>query len=148
MSSLSSPKTIKMTCLSSTTSNNVAFSPPLPLQIPSHLSIPKCQDLQERSLTGSARSTPRCPSYMASTRSFDAKVRSQSVPRRRPEQESTELIVNKRASLREEAGSRASLSGPGTEAALSLKNAVTGILDGSLELNGERASDSHLMKRW
>jgi len=137
------PKTIKIDSCSS----SLPFSSPLPLllqQAPSQLAALKCRNVQEMSST-TASSTPHCwPNYMASTRSFEAKVRSQSAPRQRPESPG---VMKRRVSLNEEVGSRASLSG----AAVSFKSALVRRLDRSLQLvsREEEARDyCHLVKIW
>ena len=76
---------------------------------------------------------PNCPNYMSSTRSFEAKSRSQSAPKQRPELAGT----RKRLPLSEVMlESRASLSGVGmqrscsrVQEAFNFKSAVVGRLD-------------------
>ncbi|KAJ8476679.1 hypothetical protein OPV22_020406 [Ensete ventricosum] len=76
---------------------------------------------------------PNCPNYMSSTRSFDAKSRSHSAPKQRPEP----AVTRKRLPLSEVMlESRASLSGVGmqrscsrVQEAFNFKSAVVGRLD-------------------
>ncbi|KAI5005216.1 hypothetical protein ZWY2020_032459 [Hordeum vulgare] len=104
-------------------------------------------------------STLNCPSYMSSTRSSVAKVRSQSAPKQRPE----EGAVRKRVPLSEVIvlqEARASLGGGGTqrscnrpaqEEAFSFKKAVVSRFDRSSEAaerERERDRDLFLQKGW
>ncbi|KAE8658204.1 protein IQ-DOMAIN 14-like isoform X3 [Hibiscus syriacus] len=81
------------------------------------------------------------PNYMAKTRSFKAKLRSQSAPKQRPK---------KRVSLDEMMESRCSLSGvkmqkscSQVQEAINFKNAVMGKLERSSELGRD-----HLQRKW
>lgn len=96
---------------------------------------------------------PNCPNYMTNTQSFEAKVRSQSAPKQRPE-----AGPRKRVPLSEVlAESRASLSGVGMQrscvraqevAAFNFKSAVDDRLDRSLELGRESEGDFYLQRKW
>ncbi|ONK69789.1 uncharacterized protein A4U43_C05F26730 [Asparagus officinalis] len=118
------------------------------------IQIPRCRYLHESSsLSITATSTPRIsssvcssphwPSYMASTRSSDAKARSPSAPKQRSEL-SPSIMMKGRVSFNENGDSRSSLSGIGKEARVTLKNAVVGRIDRGLEYR----SDHHLMGRF
>jgi hypothetical protein len=100
-------------------------------------------------------STLNCPSYMSSTRSSVAKVRSQSAPKQRPE----EVMVRKRVPLSEVIilqEARASLSGvqrpscnrPAQEEAFNFKKAVVSRFDRSSEAVADGDRDLFLHKGW
>jgi hypothetical protein len=102
-------------------------------------------------------STLNCPSYMSSTRSSVAKVRSQSAPKQRPE----DGMVRKRVPLSEVIvlqEARASLSGvqrpscnrPAQEEAFNFKKAVVSRFDRSSEAAADRDRDRDLFlhKGW
>ncbi|KAJ6842302.1 uncharacterized protein M6B38_302910 [Iris pallida] len=96
---------------------------------------------------------PNCPNYMSNTQSFEAKVRSQSTPKQRPEP-----VVGpgpwKRLPLSEVLlESRASLSGVGMQRScnrvqekFNFKSAV--VVDRSLELGREAERESYLQRNW
>lgn len=96
---------------------------------------------------------PNCPNYMTNTQSFEAKVRSQSAPKQRPE-----VGPRKRLPLSEVlVESRASLSGVGMHrsctraqevAAFNFKSTVVDRLDRSLELGREPEKDLYLQRKW
>lgn len=90
------------------------------------------------------------PNYMAKTQSFEAKVRSQSAPKQRPEPAGP-----KRLSLHDMVEPRSSLSGVRMHRSCShaqdpfnFKNAVVGRLDRSIELGRGAERDYYLQRRW
>ncbi|KAM0863257.1 hypothetical protein ACQ4PT_044703 [Festuca glaucescens] len=106
--------------------------------------------------SNSPSSALNCPSYMSSTRSSVAKVRSQSAPKQRPE----EVVARKRVPLSEVIilqEARASLSavgvqqrscnGPAGEEAFNFKKAVVSRFDRSSEA-ADRDRDLFLQKGW
>uniref|UniRef100_J3KX66 DUF4005 domain-containing protein n=1 Tax=Oryza brachyantha TaxID=4533 RepID=J3KX66_ORYBR len=100
--------------------------------------------------------SPNCRGYMSSTQSSEAKVRSQSAPKQRPEPGVPAAGPRKRVPLGEgNLGARASLSGVGmqrscnrVQEAFSFKSAVLSRFDRSSEPAAERDRDLFLQRRW
>jgi Protein of unknown function (DUF4005) len=95
-----------------------------------------------------------CPNYMINTQSFEAKVRSQSAPRQRPESVESN---RKRVPLSEVMlESRASLSGVGMQKSchkvqqevFNFKNAVVDRLDRSTDLSQETEREFYIQRKW
>ncbi|XP_072960535.1 protein IQ-domain 26-like isoform X1 [Typha angustifolia] len=153
-------------------------STPSPIPAPARISVPDCRKFQDYDwwataavadkcrLSATAQSTPRymgsfhnadatnCPNYMTNTQSFEAKVRSQSAPRQRPEATAATLTpASKRLPLSEVlVESRASLGciGKQVNENFNFKRAVVNRLDRSLELSckesGER--EFYFQRKW
>uniref|UniRef100_A0A0E0JF28 DUF4005 domain-containing protein n=1 Tax=Oryza punctata TaxID=4537 RepID=A0A0E0JF28_ORYPU len=106
---------------------------------------------------GAYGASPNCRGYMSSTQSSEAKVRSQSAPKQRPEPGvAAGAGARKRVPLSEVTlEARASLSGVGmqrscnrVQEAFNFKTAVLSRFDRSSETAGERDRDLFLQRRW
>lgn len=107
-----------------------------------------------KSVCGGYASSLNCPNYMSNTQSFEAKVRSQSAPKQRPEPGA--VSNRKRVPLSEVVvvESRASLSGVGMQRScnrvqevFNFKTAVVGRFDRSSEA-AENDHHAFLQRRW
>ncbi|PKU59610.1 protein IQ-DOMAIN 14-like [Dendrobium catenatum] len=153
------------------TDNNDEISPSSVSSLPKigRISIPDCQlSFEKCRHSSTAHSTPRCiapstptrsvcgmidggfhrPNYMNNTQCFEAKMRSQSTPKQRPDLMGSSNRLPLSELVIEQA--RASLSSirMGKDEELSIKRVVVGRLDRSLlDLSRDRERDFHLQKK-
>lgn len=90
-----------------------------------------------------------CPNYMNNTQCFEAKVRSQSTPKQRPElMGSSKRLPLSELVIEQSRASLSSIKMRKAEEEFSFKRAVVGRLDRSLELSREGERDFYFQNKW